>query len=353
MNLGPWSNVARSVPLKIEPTPSTVERTRHIALLILEDCPLTEAAGVAETYQLVNESLSHAYRDVDCYSVCMLSSHKGFVPCASSMRLFVENIDDFDPCMFSAVFVGGGHGVNDPGVHAWLMRARPEAELVAISPDAQHMLQALGRPTHSKPDASKRELATTQATLAGNAPESGQIECEPAFDRILTMVEHDFGVLARVRIEMLRANRPAARRGAVAAKRPDVVVLSDRIEASILWIKSNHAGSVSISELARRASMSERNFLRRFKAEVGQTPREHLAKVRMENAQLLLIQTDLPVDKIARRCGLFNGDHLRRYFMKHFSVSPVEYRLSARGRLINSKATDEVKSEIREDTNCR
>jgi transcriptional regulator GlxA family with amidase domain len=44
----------------------------------------------------------------------------------------------------------------------------------------------------------------------------------------------------------------------------------------------------------------------------------------------LLIETDLPVDKIARRIGMANGDRLAKIFRKRLSVSPTEYRLQNR-----------------------
>ncbi|MGO4314074.1 AraC family transcriptional regulator, partial [Pseudomonas sp. KB_15] len=39
-----------------------------------------------------------------------------------------------------------------------------------------------------------------------------------------------------------------------------------------------------------------------------------------------LKETDLPVDKIARRCGMGNGDRLATIFRKRFELSPTAYR---------------------------
>ncbi|WP_258187607.1 helix-turn-helix domain-containing protein [Trinickia symbiotica] len=102
--------------------------------------------------------------------------------------------------------------------------------------------------------------------------------------------------------------------------------LSERIEASIQWLNEHYAERVSVSAIAQHASMSERNFLRRFKAELGQTPTQYLSSIRLETARQLLLHTNLPVDKIARHCGFFNGDHLRKKFLKHFGISPAKYR---------------------------
>jgi transcriptional regulator GlxA family with amidase domain len=40
----------------------------------------------------------------------------------------------------------------------------------------------------------------------------------------------------------------------------------------------------------------------------------------------LLAKSDLPIDKIARRTGLTNGERFSKVFRKQFSMSPTEYR---------------------------
>ena len=349
MKFGDWKNVVNSAHLQLEHV-RPVERRYQIALLILDGCPLSDAATIAETCQLVNEALPSARADAHGYNVCMLATQKGFVSCASAIRLFAENIDDFDSRRYKAIFVGGGNGIHDRRVIDWLKRAGDDVELIAISPDAHAMLAATGLLTHDAQAESPR-LPDERMNGAAKAVRSAQPDAklahgEHALRRLLAMVERDFGALARIRSEMLRANRSLTHGNLVPAAPQKATALSERIEAAVLWIKSNHAGSVSVSELARRVSMSERNFLRRFKSEIGQTPHEYLARVRLENAQLLLVQTDLPIDKIARRCGLLNGDHLRKYFVKYLSVTPVEYRMLARDRVVTGGVLNGIKSEM-------
>jgi transcriptional regulator GlxA family with amidase domain len=86
-----------------------------------------------------------------------------------------------------------------------------------------------------------------------------------------------------------------------------------------------------MADAARIAAMSERNFFRRFKQELVVTPSGFVLGVRLEKASTMLTDTDLPVDKIARRSDLGSGARLTRLFRQHLSKSPTEYRLSARG----------------------
>ncbi|PTB20568.1 hypothetical protein C9I57_12080 [Trinickia symbiotica] len=123
----------------------------------------------------------------------------------------------------------------------------------------------------------------------------------------------------------------------VCADEPEICGVSERIKTAVQWLKEHYGERVSISGMAKLALMSERNFQRRFRGEVGMTPHEYLSKVRLESARSLLDNTALPVDKIARHCGLFNGDHLRKQFLKRFGITPAEYR-SARVSIMRAAA---------------
>ena len=50
------------------------------------------------------------------------------------------------------------------------------------------------------------------------------------------------------------------------------------------------------------------------------------ADARLDAACSFLAETELPVDKVARRCGMGNGDRLAKIFRKRMSISPTEYR---------------------------
>ncbi|EGD03974.1 AraC family transcriptional regulator [Burkholderia sp. TJI49] len=84
--------------------------------------------------------------------------------------------------------------------------------------------------------------------------------------------------------------------------------------------------------------------MRRFKNEIGVTPTEFVLRVRLEKACCMLVETDLPADKVARRTGLGSGDRLAKLFRQHLSMSPTEYRTAARNRMYaladDASATD-------------
>ena len=72
--------------------------------------------------------------------------------------------------------------------------------------------------------------------------------------------------------------------------------------------------------------MSERNFARAFRRELGQTPGAYVEALRVERARQELEATDAPIDVIARRCGFGTPETLRRAFRRRLRVGPAAYR---------------------------
>jgi AraC family transcriptional regulator, transcriptional activator FtrA len=83
---------------------------------------------------------------------------------------------------------------------------------------------------------------------------------------------------------------------------------------------------MSIAELARLAAMSERTFIRRFRAASGMAPGEWITRARVDRARELLESSALSVDQIATRTGLGTPATLRHHFRRKVGVSPAEYR---------------------------
>jgi len=106
--------------------------------------------------------------------------------------------------------------------------------------------------------------------------------------------------------------------------------VGEKIRAAARWMEANCDRPVSVADAAHVAAMSERNFLRRFKHEMHVTPSDYLLQVRLRIACNFLTETELPVDKIARRSGTGNGDRLAKIFRKRMALSPTEYRARSR-----------------------
>jgi transcriptional regulator GlxA family with amidase domain len=72
--------------------------------------------------------------------------------------------------------------------------------------------------------------------------------------------------------------------------------------------------------------LSPRHFARLFRSEAGMTPATWVEEARVSAARRLLeIENEAP-KQVAVRCGFADADTLRRAFVRHFGVTPAEYR---------------------------
>jgi transcriptional regulator GlxA family with amidase domain len=86
------------------------------------------------------------------------------------------------------------------------------------------------------------------------------------------------------------------------------------------------ASDLSVTALAERAGMSERNFVRRFRASTGHTPADSVQRLRVEAARQLLVTTSLPIKRVAQRCGFGSEETFRRTLLRHANTTPGDYR---------------------------
>ncbi|MEU9171404.1 helix-turn-helix domain-containing protein [Streptomyces sp. NPDC048420] len=92
------------------------------------------------------------------------------------------------------------------------------------------------------------------------------------------------------------------------------------------WAMRNLDKPLTLADLARHAGVSVRTLTRRFHAESGVSPLQWLLHQRVERAKELLETTTLPMDQVARACGLGTADSLRGHLVRRTGLTPSAYR---------------------------
>lgn len=100
----------------------------------------------------------------------------------------------------------------------------------------------------------------------------------------------------------------------------------DAIAAAQRWMIASLTEPLTVADMARRASVSERTFHRRFAERTGVSPLIWLTDQRIARAKELLETTGLSVEQIATRVGLGTPANLRVHFRRATSLSPQEHR---------------------------
>lgn len=296
--------------------------TRNVGLFLFDRCSLSNVDVIGRTLRYANE-IAAAGRQPPTYRVLPLSWHGGNIMTSSSISVWTQSLEAYLPEDLDSLFVACGEGENTTEHAARL--------LLWLSGDG-HTVPDDHAPTGCIPVASssigrRGPMVFWFKDVPAAVGKAGQTPLELA----LAKVEMDLGVDVARRVARESTPR-SADRAELRADDLNVSTAVDKVRESARWMRENLGRDISVADAAELAAMSNRNYLRRFKAEFGEAPLEYLLRTRFELICRLLIETDLPVDKIARRCGMGNGDRMGRLFRRRYGLSPTEYRTRRRTR---------------------
>jgi transcriptional regulator GlxA family with amidase domain len=113
-------------------------------------------------------------------------------------------------------------------------------------------------------------------------------------------------------------------------ERPASSISDPLVAEACRRLETEFSGDVSLGRLAAELGLRPVQLTRRFAAVLGRTPLEHLTLLRLARARGLLLETDLPLEAVARRCGYSSGFYLSRLFSAREGISPSEFRRQRR-----------------------
>ncbi|WP_342629976.1 GlxA family transcriptional regulator [Nguyenibacter vanlangensis] len=103
----------------------------------------------------------------------------------------------------------------------------------------------------------------------------------------------------------------------------------DRVQRALNYARQNLAASLTIDDLAEAACLSPRQFTRLFRSATGTTPAKAVEALRVEAARLMLEQSRLPIEVIAREVGFANRERMRLAFVRVHGDVPRAIRNDA------------------------
>ncbi|MFJ7566072.1 GlxA family transcriptional regulator [Herminiimonas sp. NPDC097707] len=320
---------------------------KHIGIIVFEGVILADVIGAADVFGVGDKLISSVFAGETGYAISLLSLYGGVIKSSASVEIMTLPLSSHEQHTFDTLIIASGTGnfaaYLEPGMIEWLQKTKNKVRRIGAVCTGVFVMAAAGlldnrRATthwvlqdkliHEFPQIKvEREAMMTEDDGIFTASDVGM-----ASEMALSFLESDLGpsVAKRVADSLLVCQR---RRDHPTTARPVRVAepsKNNKIQQASRWFAEHMAESINILSAANFVSMSERNFQRQFKRETGWTPHEFLLHLRLEAVRQQLTETDLPVDKIARRCGFLSGEHVSKLFRKHLSVSPCEYRRNER-----------------------
>ncbi len=312
--------------------------TRRIAIVAYDDVQLLDVAGPLEVF-----ALAERFAGPGAYQVEVVATSSGPLRSSSGLAIAPHRALDQVRGPLDTIVVAGGQGTpvaaTDERLLCWLRHRAPRTRRIASVCSGAFVLAAAGLL-----DGRRATTHWSECDQLAHLFPNVTVEHDPIFvrdgnvftsagvtagiDLALALVEEDEGrdaalLVARWLVMFVRRPGGQAQFSAqlatqTASRRPLAELQS--------WIVEHPDADLSVTALAGRAAMSERNFLRVFVREVGITPATYVERVRVETARRLLEDTAFSLDAVARASGFQSAETFRRAFHRVVAVAPSEYR---------------------------
>lgn len=92
------------------------------------------------------------------------------------------------------------------------------------------------------------------------------------------------------------------------------------------YINTHLDQNISLTDIAKVATISQSHFARLFKQSMGITPHQYLIQQRIERAKKLLSNPHISIADIAFQCGFANQTHLTKRFRQLIGITPKAYQ---------------------------
>ena len=99
-----------------------------------------------------------------------------------------------------------------------------------------------------------------------------------------------------------------------------------QVQHLLEFIQAHLNEQLSLETLAQQVGFSPHHFAQLFRRATGTSPHQFVLRQRLERAQWLLQETELPLAQVAGECGFAHQSHLTQVFKRHLGRTPHAYR---------------------------
>lgn len=262
---------------------------------------------------------------------------------AESGLVFKPGVTFSDCPRLDTLVVPGGAGLRRPGpnaiIAAWIKQRAPAIRRIAsvctgifgLAPTG--LLDGRNVTTHWR---FASELAgcfpELQVTADALYVKDGDIYTSAGItagiDLSLALIEEDLGWSAALRVarELVVYMKRAGGQSQYSELLRGQVAAPGRIGEVAAFIHAHLADDLSVGRLAELASLSVRQFGRRFQEAFRTSPAAYVKTARLSQARERLCSSRCRISHLAAETGFASDDVFRRAFEQHFGLSPLSYR---------------------------
>lgn len=119
------------------------------------------------------------------------------------------------------------------------------------------------------------------------------------------------------------------------ARRTDPLPEDDAAARAAEYIDRHFHEAIGVSDIAVAAGRAPAYLARLFRSRFGTTVPHRLLQRRAEHARFLLESTDLPIWRVAERCGVADAQRFNKMVRSLLGVSPSALRARVRGPVVD------------------
>jgi transcriptional regulator GlxA family with amidase domain len=318
-------------------TRRTASREPRVVIVGFESAQILDVTGPLEVF-----SSASRFLQIPRYATEIVSTGGGTVLSSSGLQFATTPIESVVGPIDTLVVSGGrdmGQAVADAALVQNIRRVAGQSRRVTSVCSGAFLLAAAGLLDGRRATTHWDECALLGQTYPQVSVEPDSLYVQDGnvwtsagvtagIDLALALVAEDHGrtaaatVARRLVVYLRRSGGQAQFSALLAAQSANEEPIRELLE----WLPEHLTDDLSVPVLAARSHLSERQFSRLFKSEMGTTPAEYVEALRMENACRLLETTATTMEQIARNSGFGTPETMNRAFRRRLNTTPTDHR---------------------------